>query len=143
MSRAKILSTNRGVQCRWTMLTKEEEVFIFGGNFDDILEHSLSGMKKFSKGLLMWVRSQYNKEFHFLKTNCLYENGFIPPWWDLTSTQVRSHSGGMIFLHVKGICQTVPTRQNYYLAWPQCVFRIIPRKSAIHFTKSSSTDVYE
>ena len=36
-----------------------------------------------------WVRSCQNGVFQFVKTNRLYENGFIPPMWDLTSTQVR------------------------------------------------------
>ena len=61
---------------------------------------------------LTWVRSQQNGVFHFVKANRLYENGFIPPSWDLTSTQVRSHLGGMIFLHVNSFCQAVPPRQD-------------------------------
>ena len=35
------------------------------------------------------------------ETNCLLENGFIPPKWGLTSSQVRSHLGGMIFFPCK------------------------------------------
>ena len=61
---------------------------------------------------LTWVRSRQNGVFHFVKANRLYENGFIPPSWDLTSTQVRSHLGGMIFLHVNSFCQAVPPRQD-------------------------------
>ena len=61
---------------------------------------------------LTWVRSQQNGVFHFVKANGLYENGFIPPSWDLTSTQVRSHLGGMFFLHVNSFYQAVPPRQD-------------------------------
>ena len=38
-------------------------------------------------GYLTWVRFQQNGEFHFLKTNSLYENGFIPSRWDPTSAR--------------------------------------------------------
>ena len=31
-----------------------------------------------------WVRSQQNGEFHFIKTNCLYDNEFISPRWKIT-----------------------------------------------------------
>ena len=61
---------------------------------------------------LTWVRSQQNGVFHFVKANRLYENGFIPPSWDLTSVQVRSHLSGMLFLHVNRYCQAVPPRQD-------------------------------
>ena len=33
--------------------------------------------------------------------NCLLDNGFIPPKWGLTSSQVRSHLGGMTFFPCK------------------------------------------
>ena len=56
--------------------------------------------------------SRQNGVFHFVKANRLYENGFIPLRWDLTSTQVRSNLDGMIFLHINSICQTVPPRQG-------------------------------
>ena len=59
-----------------------------------------------------WVRSRQNGVFHFVKTNRLYENVFIPPRWDLTPTQVRSHLGGMIFLHVNSFCWAVPPRRD-------------------------------
>ena len=44
----------------------------------------------------------------------MYENGFIPPRRDLTTTQVRYHYGGMIFLHVNSFTRAVPPRQDYY-----------------------------
>ena len=44
-----------------------------------------------------WVRFRQNGVFHFVETNRLYENALIPPRWDLTSTQVRSPLGGIIF----------------------------------------------
>ena len=62
---------------------------------------------------LTWVRSQHNGVFYFVKTNRLYENGFSPPRWDLTSTQVRSHLGGMIFLHVNSLYRTAEPRQDF------------------------------
>ena len=61
---------------------------------------------------LTWLGSQQNGVFHFVKTNRLYENGFIPPRRDLTSTQVRSHLSGKIFLHVNSFCRAVPPRQD-------------------------------
>ena len=59
-----------------------------------------------------WVTSRQNGVFHFVKTNLLYENAFIPPRWDLTSMQVRSHLSGMIFLHVNRLCRAVPPTQD-------------------------------
>ena len=59
-------------------------------------------------------RSRQNGIFHFVKTNRLYENGFIPLRWDLTSTQLRSHLGGMIFLHVNSFCRTFPPIQDSF-----------------------------
>ena len=59
-----------------------------------------------------WVRSGQNGVFRFAKTNRLSENAFIPPKWDPTSTQVISHLGGMIFLHVNRFCRTVPPRRD-------------------------------
>ena len=59
-----------------------------------------------------WVRSRQNGIFRFVKTNGLCKNAFIPPKWDLTSTQVISHLGGMIFLHVNRFCRTVPPRRD-------------------------------
>ena len=35
------------------------------------------------------------------ETNCLLENGFIPPKWCLTSSQVGSHLGGKFFFPCK------------------------------------------
>ena len=61
---------------------------------------------------LTWVRSRRNGVFHFVKTNVLYENGFIPTMWDPTSTQVRSHLDGMIFLYVNSFCRTAPSRRD-------------------------------
>ena len=57
-----------------------------------------------------WVRSGQNGVFRFVKINRLSENAFIPPKWDPTSTQVISHLGVMIFLHVNRFCCTVPPR---------------------------------
>ena len=59
-----------------------------------------------------WLRTWQNGVFHFEKTNCLCENEFIPPRSALTSTQVRSQLGGMIFLHINSFCRVVPHRQN-------------------------------
>ena len=50
--------------------------------------------------------------FTFSKTNRLYENGLISPRWDLTSKQVKSHLGGMIFVHVNSFCRAFPPRQD-------------------------------
>ena len=61
---------------------------------------------------LTWVRSRQAGVFHFVKANGLYENRFISPRWDLTSTQVRSHLRGMIFLHVNSFWRAVPPRQD-------------------------------
>ena len=69
-----------------------------------------------------WVRPQQNGVFHFVKTNRLYENAFIPPRWDLNSTQVTPHLGGMIFLHVYSFCRAVPPRQN-------CSFKSLSQKN--------------
>ena len=38
---------------------------------------------------LTWVRFQQNGVLHFVETNRYYENGFIPPRWNLTSMQVE------------------------------------------------------
>ena len=51
------------------------------------------------------------------ETNCLLENGFIPPKWCLTSSQVGSHLGGIIFFHVSSFCGTVLPR-------PDCSFSL-------------------
>ena len=61
---------------------------------------------------LTWVRSWQNGVFHFVKTNRLYENWFIPPRWDHTSTQVRFHLVGMIFFLCKQFFWAVPPRQD-------------------------------
>ena len=61
---------------------------------------------------LTWLRYRQNGVFHFVKTNRLYENGFIPPRWDFTPRQVRFHLGGMVFLHVNSFCWAVPLRQH-------------------------------
>ena len=73
---------------------------------------------------LTLVRSRQNGVFHFVKANRLYENGFIPPSWDLTSTQVRSHLGGMIFFHVNSFCQAVPPRQDCSFSLDSACFYI-------------------
>ena len=73
-------------------------------------------------GYFLWVRSQQNGEFHVIKTNRLCENEVISPRWDLTSRQVRSHWGGMIYLHVNGFSRAVLPRQNYYLLITQVIF---------------------
>ena len=61
---------------------------------------------------LSWVSFWQNGVIRFVKTNRLYENGFNPLRWDLTSTQLRSHLGGMFFLYVKIFGWAVPTRQD-------------------------------
>ena len=73
---------------------------------------------------LTWVRSRQNGQFHFVKVNRLYENGFIPPRWDLTLTRVRSHLGGMIFLLVSSFCQADPPRQDCSLSLDSVCFYI-------------------
>ena len=51
-------------------------------------------------------RSEISAEWciRFVKPNRLFENGFILSRGDLTSTQGRSHLGGMICIHVKSFC---------------------------------------
>ena len=71
---------------------------------------------------LTWVRSRQNGVYHFGKSNRLYENGFIPSRWDLTSTQVRSQLGRMIFFHVNSFCQAVPPRQDCSLSLDSVCF---------------------
>ena len=61
---------------------------------------------------LTWVRFRQNGVFCFVKTNCLHENAVIPPRWNLTTTQVKSHLGEMIFLYVNSFCWAVPPRQD-------------------------------
>ena len=51
------------------------------------------------------------------ETNCLLDNGFILPKWGLTSSQVRSHLGRMIFFHVSSFYGTVLPR-------PDCSFSL-------------------
>ena len=62
---------------------------------------------------LTWVRSRQKGVFHYIKANPLYENRFIPPRWNLTSAQVRSYLGGIIFPRVNSFCWGVPPRQDY------------------------------
>ena len=98
--------------------------------------------------LLIWKKSSHPGEtsylsevsaewciFHFVKANRLYENGFIPPSWDFTSTQVRSHLGGMIFLHVNSFCQAVPPRQD-------CSFSLDSACFYIYYVKKCNSSVW-
>ena len=71
-----------------------------------------------------WVRSRQNGVFHFGKANHLYENGFIRPSWDFTSTNVRSHLDEMIFLHVNSFCQAVPPREDCLFSLDSACFYI-------------------
>ena len=91
---------------------------------------------------LTWVRSQQNGVFHFVKANHLYENGFIPPSWDLTSTQLRSHLVGMNFLHLNSFYQTVPPWQDCSFSLDLACFIFITWKRAIHQYGFSSVDAY-
>ena len=92
--------------------------FNITGNWNDIdrLRDGLYEMRHPNwVGYLLWVRSQQNGEFHVIKTNRLCENEVISPRWDLTSRQVKSQWGGVIFLHVNSFSRAVLPRQNYYL----------------------------
>ena len=91
---------------------------------------------------LTWVRSRPNGVFHFVKTNLLYEKGLIPPRWDLTSPQVRSHLGGIIFLHVNSFCRAVPPRQYYSFSLVSVWFCDYYMKKCCSSYKFSSVDVY-
>ena len=62
---------------------------------------------------LTWVRFRQNGVFHYLKANPFYENRFVLPRWGLTLTQVRSHLGGMVFLHVNSFCRGVAPKQDF------------------------------
>ena len=81
---------------------------------------------------LTWVRSRQNGVFHFVTTNRLNENGFIPPRWDLTSSQVRSHLEGMILLHVNIFWRAVPPRQDCSFSLDSVCFYNYCVKRAIH-----------
>ena len=63
---------------------------------------------KACKQLIIWEKSSHPGRWD----KCLLENGFIPPKWGLTSSQVRSHLGGMIFFHVSSFRGTVLPRPN-------------------------------
>ena len=54
--------------------------------------------------------TQVGETSHLREINCLLQNGFIPPKWGLTSSQVRPHLGGMIFFHESSFCGTVLPR---------------------------------
>ena len=60
-----------------------------------------------------------NIVFDSVKPICLCKNGFIPPRQDLTSTKVRSHLGGMIFLNVNNFCRAGVIGKPEYGLRPQ------------------------
>ena len=45
--------------------------------------------------------------------------------WDLTTTQMRLHQGGLIFLHLNSFHWAVPPRRDCYLVLPLCFLFII------------------
>ena len=75
------------------------------------------------------------KELIIKKTNCLYENGFMPPSWDLIWTQVRSHLGGIILLHVNSFGRVVPHRQDCSFNLDLVCFYKYYLNSVIHLYK--------
>ena len=91
---------------------------------------------------LTWVRSRQNGVFHLVKANRLYENGFIPPSWDLTSTQVKSHLRGMMFPHVNSFWRAVSPRQDSSFSLDSVYFYNYYVTSGIYLIKFSSVDAY-
>ena len=88
------------------------------------------------KELFIWEKPSYPGETSHLseistewcislcKSISFISDGFIPPSWDLTSTQVRSHLGGMIFLHVNSFWQAAPPRQDCSFSLDSACFYI-------------------
>ena len=72
----------------------------------------------------------------------VYENGFIPPRWDLTSTQVRYHLRGINFLQVNSYCRDVPPRQDCAFGLDSVCFYKLMWKSAVPLIKFDILDVY-
>ena len=81
---------------------------------------------------LIWVKPPQNGVFHFVKTNRLYETGFIPPRWGLTSTQVRSYLGGMIYFHINSFCRAVSSKQD-------CSFSLDSVRFCNYYEKKSNS----
>ena len=79
------------------------------------------------------VKSRQNGIFHFVKTNRYMR--MVHP------TQMRSHLGRMIFLHVNSFYRAVPPMQDYLFSLDSVCF-CITRKRSIHLIKFSTVDVY-
>ena len=80
--------------------------------------------RSLSKGLLIWGETSHlSGIFHMseipaewcislCKNKSFIWEWYIPPRWHPTATQVRSHLGGMVFIHVISFCRAVPPRQD-------------------------------
>ena len=83
-----------------------------------------------------------DRMINFTKASCLYENEFIPPRWDFSSTQMRSHYDGVLFCHVCSFTELSYLDRIAIYVNLGVLLLIIPWKSTIHLIELSSADVY-
>ena len=93
---------------------------------------------KACKQLIIWEKSSHPGRWD----KCLLENGFIPPKWGLTSSQVRSHLVGMIFFHVSCFCGIVLPRPDCSFSLESVCFNNSFVTNAIILINLLSLDIY-
>ena len=90
-----------------------------------------SPLQKLVYGNSIWnlLKNRYQSFLilpNFAWFSCFFAKYFVTDCrWDLTTTQMRLHQGGTIFLHLNSFHWAVPPRQDCYLVLPSCFLFII------------------